>query len=227
MKRLILLLLALYSINCDILECSEERNIANCSSHDVKYIGDFNCHPFHYILGNDSLDICSIFPNSAEDQKIFWKITAGFEKESLSVLAHYNSELNEESDIIAIPEKEYYGTNEIVNMKYTSSSSDDMRIINSKNTCLYKFAVNSLLVEDYKFVNITDRNECFNTNHFPDLENLINCGYATITLNTDSGKPFTLQTCYYIPDNHLPDNFQKIFKALYMDMQLEGVFSSR
>ena len=222
MKRLILLLLALYSINCDIFECSADKNIANCSSHNVKELGDFTCHAFIYNELNKSE--CSIFPDSAEDQEVFWKITNGFSKEGLSFSSTFKTPDFDNS--IEIPEKEYYGKDEIVKVKYTSPSEEDWKIIRSKNTCLYKFMRQNFFVEDYKYVNLTDRNECFNTLQFPDLKNLINCGYATITFKTDSGAPFTLKTCYFIPDNHLPDSFQKLFKTIFMDLALKGVIYS-
>ena len=66
-------------------------------------------------------------------------------------------------------------------------SFETYKIINSKNTCLYKFIGQSLLIDKGKYVNITDRKECFNTNQFPDFENLINCGFATLTFTTDEG----------------------------------------
>ena len=227
MKRLILLLLALYSINCDIFECFEEKDITKCSSHQVKDLSDFNCHPFHDTLNGKTNEACSIFPNSAEDQKVFWKIYSGFGKETLSAVVPNNLDLDESlDDYIIVPEKEYYGTNEIITAKYTAPSNEDMKIINSKNTCLYKFIEQSLLIDNDKYVNITDRNECFNTNQFPDFENLINCGFATLTFTTDEGYPFTLTTCYYIPDNHMPDSFQKLFKILFMDSQLGGLTAS-
>ena len=222
MKRLILLLLALYSINCDVFECSKDENITNCSSHNLKELGDFTCHAFIYNELNKSE--CSIFPDSAEDQEVFWKITNGFSKEGLSFSSTFETPYFDEREVydnfIAIPEKEYYGKDEIVKVKYTSPSEEDWKIIRSKNTCLYKF------MDDYQYVNLTDRNECFNTLQFPDLKNLINCGYATITFKTYSGDPFTLKTCYFIPDNHLPDSFQKYFKTIFMDLVLEGVIKS-
>ena len=230
MKRLILLLLALYSINCDIFECSADKNIANCSSHNVKELGDFNCHAFILNVFNNSEEMCAIFPDSAEDQEVYWKITNGFSKEGLSFGSTFETPYFDEGEFydnfIAIPEKEYYGKDEIVKVKYTSPSEEDWKIIRSKNTCLYKFMRQNFFVEDYKYVNLTDRNECFNTLQFPDLKNLINCGYATITFKTDSGAPFTLKTCYFIPDNHLPDSFQKLFKTLFMDLQLETFIES-
>ena len=230
MKRLILLLLALYSINCDVLECGDDNNITNCSSHNVKELGDFNCHAFILNVFNNSEEMCAIFPDSAEDQEVYWKIANGFSKEGLSFGSTFETPYFDEGEFydnfIAIPEKEYYGKDEIVKVKYTSPSEEDWKIIRSKNTCLYKFMRQNFFVEDYKYVNLTDRNECFNTLQFPDLKNLINCGYATITFKTDSGAPFTLKTCYFIPDNHLPDSFQKYFKTLFMDLQLETFIES-
>ena len=226
MERLILLLLALYSINCNTDDCTEETDITKCSSHDVKEIGNFNCHPVHSVLDTETEDSCTLFPNSANDQKVFWKLMNGNVKESLSALIPFFGLSDDDlDDSIVVPDKEYYEANEIINPKYTAPSSDDMKIINNKNTCFYKFANQYLLSLEGNIVNITDRNQCFNTDQFSDFENLINCGYATLTYNTEAGSPFTIKTCYFIPDNKMPDSFQKFFKTLFMDYQLYELIS--
>ena len=146
MERLILLLLALYSINCNTYDCTEEGNITNCSSHDVKEIGNFNCHPVHFVSDTETEDSCTVYPNSANDQKVFWKLISGIEKESLSGLIPLLGQSDDNlDDYIVVPDKEYYEANEIINGKLTAPSSDDMKIINNKNTCFYKFANQYLL----------------------------------------------------------------------------------
>ena len=218
MKKLILLLLALYSINCGIFECSEEKNIANCNSHDVNEIGNYNWYPVHSIMDAQTQDTCEVFPISADDQKVFWKIQSWFGKETLSGVANIMELPDGMSDaFIPVPDKEYYKANETINAKYTSPSSDDMKIVNTKNTCFYKFMSRYFSALEGKNANISDKNQCFNTKQFPDLENLINCGYATLTINTKEGNPLTLNTCYFIPDNHMPDSMPKYFKYLFMD----------
>ena len=89
MKRLILLLVVLYSINCNFEDCVNEKNIANCSSHDIKELGNFNCHAFRSNFSDDLLKDCEIYPDSAEDQKVFWKIYQGAAKESTPILIHF------------------------------------------------------------------------------------------------------------------------------------------
>jgi hypothetical protein len=228
MERLILLLLALYSINCNTYDdCTEETNITNCSSHDVKEIGNFNCHPVHFVSDTETEDSCTVYPNSANDQKVYWKLMSGIGKESLSGLRPLFGQSDDNlDDYIVVPDKEYYEANEIINAKLTALSSDDMKIINNNNTCFYKFANQQYLLSlEGNIVNITDRNQCFNTDQFSDLENLINCGYATITYKSEAGSPFTIKTCYFIPDNKMPDSFQKFFKTLFMDYQLYQLMS--
>ena len=113
-------------------------------------------------------------------------------------------------------EKEYYEANETITAKYTAPSNDDIKIANTKNTCFYKFMSHYFSALEGKNASV-DRNECFNTNQFPDLVNLTNCGYAQLTLNTKEGKPLNLNTCYFIPDNHMPDSTKNYFKYLFMD----------
>ena len=86
MKRLILLLLALYSINCTVNDCAGEKNLTNCNSHDVKEIGDYNCHPVHSVTEAQTEDSCEPFPNSADEQKnYFGKYKEDWEKKLMLV----------------------------------------------------------------------------------------------------------------------------------------------
>ena len=146
---------------------------------------------------------CGIFPDSAKNQKIEWKIEQGFTLETMST----SPELFNESNYVAEPQKEFYEKNETILIKKKLISNEDLTIIKSKNTCAYIA---------FKVYNLTDKNICFNTNRFPELKDLINCGYANITINK-TGKIFTINSCYFIPDNHLPVEFQKLFSKMYIE----------
>ena len=121
------------------------------------------------------------------------------------------------------PEKESYSKDEDVILKAKEYSSTDMKTIQSKNTCMYKFIGKS--IEANKLVNTEESKECFNVYQFPDHENLINCGQATINFSTN-GKNYEYKTCFFIPDNHLDKRFDKYFKGVVVDYFVQTLINS-
>lgn len=111
MKRLILLLLAFYAINCNLYDCEFETDTTKCYSHDVD-IDNFSCHLFHYDTSNIYKDYddedddgedddgedddedydeyypdrCRAFPDLAKDQKTIWDLSHGDGKEQMSFM---------------------------------------------------------------------------------------------------------------------------------------------
>lgn len=222
-----------------------------CYSHDVD-IDNFSCHLFHYDTSNIYKDYddedddgedddgedddedydeyypdrCRAFPDLAKDQKTIWDLSHGDGKEQMSFmvpLSLENLEIERIPFFLLYPEKESYGKNENITVKLTEFSSDDIKIIKSKNTCTYKFLGKSL--EAKKLINTTDSQECFNTYQFPDHENLINCGHSTIYFYYN-GKQYDYQTCFFIPDNHLDNSFLKYYKLVYVDPLIEILIMS-
>lgn len=74
-------------------------------------------------------------------------------------------------------------------------------------------------------MNITDSNECFGTQQFPELADLVNCGYATVNFYY-SGSNHTFKSCFYIPDNHLSEDFQNYFKLIYIQQYIEKIIEA-
>ena len=232
MKRFILLLLVFYAINCSLSECVKEENTSNCYSHEIE-IDNFTCHKVHYNTssikkkdGEDESnysinDICSAYPDSAKDFKTFWDLTHGNGKEEMSILPSSSEELY--YYYLYDPEKESYSKDEDVILKAKEYSSTDMKTIQSKNTCMYKFIGKS--IEANKLVNTEESKECFNVYQFPDHENLINCGQATINFSTN-GKNYEYKTCFFIPDNHLDKRFDKYFKGVAVDYFVQTLINS-
>ena len=232
MKRFILLLLVFYAINCTLSECVNEENTSQCYSHEIE-IDNFTCHKVHYNTssikkkdGEDESnysinDICSAYPDSAKDFKTFWDLTHGNGKEEMSILPSSSEELY--YYYLYDPEKESYSKDEDVILKAKEYSSTDMKTIQSKNTCMYKFIGKS--IEANKLVNTEESKECFNVYQFPDHENLINCGQATINFSTN-GKNYEYKTCFFIPDNHLDKRFDKYFKGVAVDYFVQILINS-
>ena len=232
MKRFILLLLVFYAINCTLSECVIEEDTSKCYSHEIE-IDNFTCHKVHYNTssikkkdGEDESnysinDICSAYPDSAKDFKTFWDLTHGNGKEEMSILPSSSEELY--YYYLYDPEKESYSKDEDVILKAKEYSSIDMKTIQSKNTCMYKFIGKS--IEANKLVNTEESKECFNVYQFPDHENLINCGQATINFSTN-GKNYEYKTCFFIPDNHLDKRFDKYFKGVAVDYFVQILINS-
>lgn len=224
MKRFILLFLAFYAINCTLSECVIEEDTSKCYSHEIE-IDNFTCHKIHYntsSINNYSInDICSAYPDSDKDLKTFWDLTHGNGKEEMSILPSSSEMLY--YYYLYDPEKESYAKDEDVILKSKEYSSTDMKTIQSKNTCMYKFIGKS--IEANKLVNTEESKECFNVYQFPDHENLINCGQATINFSTN-GKNYEYKTCFFIPDNHLDKRFDKYFKGVAVDYFVQILINS-
>ena len=101
MKRLIILFLVICSTICDLESCAEEEDHTKCSTHVLDGIDGFSCRLFTSTYLEEDSEMCSIYPDSAEDQKIYWKLINGEIKESLSAQKAY---IREYLDEIKIPE---------------------------------------------------------------------------------------------------------------------------
>ena len=225
-------MLVFYAINCTLSECVNEEDTSKCYSHEIE-IDNFTCHKVHYNTssikkkdGEDESnysinDICSAYPDSAKDFTTFWDLTHGNGKEEMSILPSSSEELY--YYYLYDPEKESYSKDEDVILKAKEYSSIDMKTIQSKNTCMYKFIGKS--IEANKLVNTEESKECFNVYQFPDHENLINCGQATINFSTN-GKNYEYKTCFFIPDNHLDKRFDKYFKGVAVDYFVQTLINS-
>lgn len=100
--------------------------------------------------------------------------------------------------------KNSYEEGEIFEPKTLRLSDQDKAVLKSKKTWAYYYIKGSDQTQS-KYIDITDKNICFNANQFSDLANLVNCGYATINfINGDT--TYTIKTCYYINNKQLPLN---------------------
>lgn len=222
MKRLIILFLVICSTVCDLDSCINEEDLTKCSSHIVDEIDGYSCRLTHYDFDTEEEeedDVCGVYPDSAEDQKLYWRLVHGEGKEALSAQRAY---LKENLDVIGIPvpTKDYFAKDETVEIELRKFTDDEKKTLLNSNSCAYQYAGRFLDNPEAK-INITDKNTCLNAYQFSELKNLVNCGISTITFNI-SGNTSTINTCFFIPDNHLPDNTKKLFKQLFVDA---GIFS--
>ena len=222
MKRLIILFLIICSTVCDYESCVEETDDTKCSSHALDGIDGYSCRLFSApdfdFEENRDTDFCGIFPDSAEDQKIYWRLSLGESKELLSAVKAY---IGNYLDQVAEPTKDYFAKDEIVEFKLRTLTDEERKTILNANSCAYQF-LGRFLEHPKAEKNITNKNTCFNAYQFSELKDLINCGYSTITYNI-SGTKLTVNTCFYIPDNHLPDNLKALFKQLFVEPKISSI----
>ena len=197
MRRIILIAFIISSINCSYESCVHSSS--DCNSYDVDEIDGFSCYlmssntPENRETG-DGGDFygCIAFPETADYQKIYWRLVKGAMKESLTTWERDTPYIDFYPKFVLDPTKDYFNKDEVVYVNYVYVSDADNKIINSANTCYYKMVGKIKYEQNGKFLNITDKNECFNVQQFPDLRNLLNCGYSTITFNI-SGKVSTMR----------------------------------
>lgn len=180
MKKLIVLL-CIYYVCCNMTSCMSEKDTSKCGTHKIE-ISDYSCFKLKNVYGTP-------YPDKAEEQKSFWKLTNGILKE-YSTNACYN---------FSIPEKSFYKKGEVVTLKNATCTEEDKKILNNKNTCFYqllgKYSDNiTLLREGYK--NVTDPNICFNIDIFNDLKGILNCGLANISYIINN-KTKKINTCFF------------------------------
>ena len=222
MERLIILFLAINSIFCSITECVEEEDFSKCSTHTIDEIKGHSCRysVYNYQIGTEEKEGdeekgCSVFPDSSEDQQVVWKLQNGGLGELYSGIKSYVPNWQKEFFYL-VPKQNYFEKNENIEVNSRPLTEDEIKMIASNNTCLCQILGRK--------PNITDKNICFNTNQFPDFKDLVNCGYSTIKLNI-SNNITAINTCFFIPDNHLPDNFNYNFKNTYVEYLITLIYN--
>ena len=118
MKRIIILMLIIYSSYCTMDECDEETDQSKCNSIEVEY-DDFFCFKVDFL---DVDSKCISYPKEANYQKAYWNLYNGLLKELFSSEGNEiktSTELADEiynllSTMMIKSEKESYITNEQV-----------------------------------------------------------------------------------------------------------------
>ena len=55
-----------------------------------------------------------------------------------------------------------------------------------------------------------------------ELKDLIDCGYADITY-TSNGKEYNIKTCFYIPNEKMPEKLGEYFKTNFIDYSFQEI----
>ena len=241
-NELLTVLITLILINaifCTAFECDEEEDQEKCSQHSIEYEG-FSCYKLKNIEttedGNEEVETsCTSFPDEAGNQKAFINFVIGWMKESFSSLGGYfdGERIEDDPDYPYIYQlnKQSYSKGEEIIITEAKFSEEDINIITSKNTCsylLYGRHVDNILdyqknnnMENYTgYPNITDKNICFKAAQFPELTNLIDCGYAEIKYFTGD-EEYKINSCFYIPNDKIPETIKSYFKTNFIDSMME------
>lgn len=241
-NELLTVLITLILINaifCTAFECDEEEDQEKCSQHSIEYEG-FSCYKLKNIEttedGNEEVETsCTSFPDEAGNQKAFINFVIGWMKESFSSLGGYfdGERIEDDPDYPYIYQlnKQSYSKGEEIIITEAKFSEEDINIITSKNTCsylLYGRHVDNILdyqknnnMENYTgYPNITDKNICFKAAQFPELTNLIDCGYAEIKYFTGD-EEYKINSCFYIPNDKIPETIKSYFKTNFIDSMMD------
>ena len=242
-NELLTVLITLILINtifCSAFECDKEEDQEKCSQHSIEYEG-FSCYKLKYIEtsedGNEEVEnSCISFPDEAGNQKAFINFYIGSFKETFSMFGGLYFDGERIEDDLDYPytvhlNKQSYSKGEEIIITDAKFSEEDKSIIKSNNTCsylLYGRHLDNILdykennnMENYRgYPNITDKNICFKAAQFPELTNLIDCGYAEIKYFTGD-EEYKINSCFYIPNDKIPETIKSYFKTNFIDSMME------
>ena len=221
MIRIIIALILTHSIYSTFDTCIEEEDASKCQAHDSGISNGFCYHikTSGFDSTNKEENTCFPCPETAQNQKLFWKIFNGMTKEMTLLSSNYDSEAIESEDLFTIqPKKDYYAKGEIVEVDYNKLPKEELLKVNKTNICMYHHS-RSIMNEDESnpVQNITNQNICFNAEKFNDLKNIFNCGHAKFTYFTKNNNSFVFYTCYYIPDKQMPESMNSFYKQFFFD----------
>lgn len=215
----IFLLLITYSLS-DVEyddECESTTDRSKCQSVKKNEEG-WSCYPVEDET-NENLR-CSTFPDFFfKYPKLFYQVPNGIEKELASAEADIFDEEDKKGENLELSQlvKDSYTKGETIQIKKLLPTSDDLKILNSKQTCSYYLYGRFYGKELTEYPDISDKSTCFNAKQFSDLSGIIDCGYATITFTTPSDK-YTIKTCYFYEGKNMPSEFKdSIHQSFYSD----------
>ena len=234
MKKLLLLFLLISYTYCSLLNCQSESTQANCGNHDIEF-NDFSCYKLTNEIGNEG---CTIFPDKSENQQLALNFHNGMQKEIFSITAQSESDFTSgEYDMHLIQsEKETYSKGEVIKFNRKELTPKDKSAILSQNTCNYLYIGRYLKItqemeakNDFsnfkEKINIPDKDLCFNSEQMPELQNLVDCGYADVNIITEDNKRYNYKTCFYLPNEKMPEEFKPYFRTVYLQNIFTGSIS--
>jgi hypothetical protein len=216
MKRLFILAMIIFSINCTLDSCLDEKDQSQCAKHSLE--AKYNYCSCFKIENPSNENQCMPFFANKESQKVYYKHTIGYIKEWRAI---YPFSHIEEDDTINVFEKETYDKDDIIKYKeikfLDSLTEEDKKIMKNHNTCFYRTYARFVDPDHYvgeRTINISDINLCFNVDRFEDNKNIMDCTY-TINNGTYKGKPFSFINCFWDLDINADADFSQYYKEFY------------
>lgn len=208
MKRIIIISMMFLSIYCTLESCLKEEDPSQCRKHSIEPPRGnyFSCFKYESYFGNDMP--CIDYLADEKLQKIYYKYDVGYTKEWGSSNPTPNS-INHPISTI------FYVEGDTVKEEYVSIrdilTEEEKEIYFGKNTCWYRaYARFRDEYEGERYINISDKNICYNVDRFEDLKDILDCGYATIK-GKYNNKSFVFTSCCHILDNNADELFKKYY----------------
>ena len=207
MKRIIIISMMFLSIYCTAESCLNETDPSQCQKHTLEQkLKYYSCFKYENEDFPDIEQKCTLYYTNEELQKLYYKYQVGRFKE-LATMDGGNAAI-------------YYVKGDTVHRKEMGVedvlTEEDEKIFFGKNNCWYK--AYARFYNDYegeRYINISDKNVCYNVDRFEDLKDIMDCGYATIK-GKYKNNSFVLTNCAYILDK----NVDELFKDVYKNEQL-------
>ena len=186
-------------------------------------------------IGNEG---CTIFPDKSQLALNFHN---GMQKEIFSINAQSKIDFTSgEYDMHLIQsEKETYSKGEVIKFnrkELKKLTAEDKSAILSHNTCNYLYIGRYLKItqeieakNDFsnfkERINIPNKNLCFDSEQMPELQNLVDCGYADVNVITENNKRYNYKTCFYVPNDKMPEELKPYFRTVYLQNIFAGSIS--
>ena len=216
MKRIIIISMMFLSIYCTVESCLNETDPSQCQKHTIeqkfKY---YSCFKFENEDFPDFEEKCTLYYTNEELQKLYYKYQVGRFKE-WATMNGGNAGI-------------YYVKGDTVHRKEMEIedvlTKEDEKIFFGKNNCWYK--AYARFYNDYegeRYINISDKNVCYNVDRFEDLKDIMDCGYATIK-GKYKNNSFVLTNCAYILDKNVDERFKDFYKDGELSYEISYYFN--
>ena len=205
MKRIIIISMMFLSIYCTAESCLNEADPSQCQKHTLEQqLKYYSCFKYENEDFPDIEQKCTLYYTNEELQKLYYKYQVGRFKE-LATMDGGNAAI-------------YYVKGDTVHRKEMGVedvlTEEDEKIFFGKNNCWYK--AYARFYNDYegeRYINISDKNVCYNVDRFEDLKDIMDCGYATIK-GKYKNNSFVLTNCAYILDKNVDERFKDFYILL-------------
>lgn len=203
MKRIIIISMMFLSIYCTAYSCLSETDPSQCQKHSLeqkfKY---YSCSKYEDDDFPEKKEKCTLYFTNEELQKLDYKYQVGRFKEYATIYGGFSSIIYVKGDTVHQKEMEIKDV----------LTKEDEKIFFGKNNCWYK--AYARFYNDYegeRYINISDKNVCYNVDRFEDLKDIMDCGYATIK-GKYKNNSFVLTNCAYILDKNVDERFKDFYK---------------